>query len=152
MQAFQIYLIEDCDTDFVAFRRAVSWAMQQLGAQAEIRRYNSAAVAYAALQAGAQPDLLFVDLNLQGEGGLAFLRRVKEDPRIVPCPKIILTTSSNETDVRQSFGEGAAGYLVKPLVHSELREAVRVCLQYWLVASRRPKPHPSFAGAAPPRC
>lgn len=154
MQVFQIHLIEDCDADFVSFRRAVHWAMRELGAEAQVRRYRSASQAFTSLLDGAVPDLLFVDINLQGESGVAFLRRVKSEKGISPCPKIILTTSNCASDVENSFNQGAAGYLVKPLEFFQLREAVRVCLEYWFFASRRPplSSHRSPGEAPLPKC
>ena len=138
---YQVHIIEDKQADFLALQRAVSQAANRLDSKVDFTRHSSSQEAFQALLAGERPDLMFVDIHLAAESGLEFLRRVKKEPRISPCPKIILTTSTAESDVLDSYSEGAAGYLVKPLQHSALTEAVHTCREYWFVASRRPSPY-----------
>ena len=154
LSQYQIHVIEDSQADFLALRRALSWAAQSLEASLELTHHLTAQDAYNTLLEGIKPDLIFVDINLRGESGLGFLRRVKTDGRIVPIPKVILTTSTSEADVKESFREGAAGYLIKPLSYEDLRVAVQDCLEYWFVTSRRPSPHAESVGEGPPppRC
>lgn len=152
---YSIHVIEDSPADYLAFHRAVSWAIAQLGGSVEFTHYETTESAFAALLDGVRPDLLFIDINLRGESGLAFLRRLRGDSRISPFPKVILTTSTCEADVKESFSEGAAGYLVKPLDYDQLKDSVRTCLEYWFVISRRPalREHGEAAeGTPPPRC
>lgn len=152
---YSIHVIEDSPADYLAFHRAVSWAIAQLGGSVEFTHYETTDSAFGALLEGVRPDLLFIDINLRGESGLAFLRRVRGDARISPFPKIILTTSTCEADVKESFHEGAAGYLVKPLDFEQLKDSVRTCLEYWFVTSRRPSPREhgeTGEGSLPPRC
>lgn len=154
LSQYRIHVIEDSQADYLALRRALAWAAESLEAQLHLSHYLTSQEAYDALVEGNRPDLIFVDINLRGESGLAFLRRVKSDGRIIPCPKVILTTSTCEADVKESFREGAAGYLVKPLSYQDLRVAVHTCLEYWFVASRRPESHANDDGEGqpPPRC
>lgn len=152
---YQIHVIEDSQADYLAFHRAANWAIARLGGVAEFTHYETTEAAFQALLKGARPDLLFIDINLSGENGLTFLRRVKAETRITPFPKIILTTSTCEADVKESFNEGAAGYMVKPLKHEKLKDSVRACLEYWFVTSRRPSSHDrgdALEGFPPPRC
>lgn len=152
---YHIHVIEDSQADYTALRRALSWAAQMLDIELELTHHLTARDAYDALIEGSKPDLIFVDINLNGESGLGFLRRVKTDGRIIPAPKVILTTSTCEADVKESYREGAAGYLVKPLSYEDLRVAVQTCLRYWFVTSRRPSLHSGdddAEGQPPPRC
>lgn len=137
---YQIHIIEDSEPDFVALRRAVSWALGQMEATADFVHHTSAEDAYQALLGGVKPDLTFIDINLRGETGLSFLARVRNEPRIVPFPKVILTTSMSPSDISTAFKDGAAGYLIKPVAHQELREVVQKSLDYWFRASQRPRP------------
>lgn len=154
LSQYQIHVIEDSQADYLALRRALSWAAESLDASLQLTHHLSSDDAYASLLEGSRPDLIFVDINLRGESGLAFLRRVKADRRIVPIPKVILTTSTCESDVKESFRDGAAGYLVKPLSYQDLRVAVHTCLEYWFVTSRRPVSDADNDGEGqpPPRC
>lgn len=137
-QPHQIHVIEDNEPDFVALRRAIVWALSQTDGEAEFFHHSSAEQAFDALLQGQRPDLTFIDINLTGESGLKFLKRVRHEPRIVPFPKIILTTSKRQSDVQEAFQQGAAGYLLKSIDSGELREAVRISLDYWFRASLRP--------------
>lgn len=156
LQPHQIHIIEDSQADYLALSRALTQAANELETTLAFFHHRSSEQAFEALLAGDKPDLIFIDINLGGDSGLAFLRRVRSEVRITPCPKIILTTSTCEADVKDSFNEGAAGYLVKPLNYSELRESVKVCLQYWFMTSRRPPVQSGgdqlTGGPPPPRC
>ncbi len=155
-RSHQIHIIEDSQADYLALRRALTQAAIQLELSLVFTHHGSSEQAFEVLLSGQKADLIFVDISLGGNSGLAFLRRVRGEARIVPCPKIILTTSASKADVKDSFDEGAAGYLVKPLNYGDLREAVKVCLQYWFMASRRPSAHSGgdqpTGGPPLPRC
>lgn len=135
----ELHIVEDREADYVALSRAIKLVMREKKLQCDLLRHETSEDAYDALLQGARPDLMFIDLRLTGESGLSFLARVKTDARIVPCPKVILTSSAQEDDVERCFREGAAGYLVKPMRHGELVASVRICLDYWFDASKRPK-------------
>jgi DNA-binding NarL/FixJ family response regulator len=156
LQPYKIHILENNRADYIALRRAVRAALAALAADGEFTHHVTANRAYEALLAGQAADLIFVDLNLGAESGLRFLARVREDVRIVPCPKIIFTTSTAESDVKDGFRLGAAGYLVKPLTYAALLEAVTTCLEYWFETSRRPSASAQGdehrSGTALPRC
>lgn len=135
---YQIHVVEDSQADFLALRRAISVVASELDTTVAFQHHADTSAAYETLLDGRRVDLMFIDINLPGENGIGFLRRVKADARIVPFPKIILTTSTSEDDVKNSFQEGAAGYLVKPLEYGALLESVRKCLTYWFRTSRLP--------------
>src|SRR5947199_4539859 len=73
-----------------------------------------------------QPDLMLLDLSLEGGGsGLELLDRVRSaDPsgsRVDPdLPVIVLTGRAAEVDRVRGFSRGADGYLVKPFSYPEL--------------------------------
>ena len=70
-----------------------------------------------------RPDILFLDIQLQGHTGLELLRELKE---AIPLPHIVFTTAySNSEYLLQAIRFAAADYLLKPVDVSELAKAIR---------------------------
>jgi hypothetical protein len=63
--------------------------------------------------------------------GLEFLREVKSDPALRKIPIVVLTASNHESDRRQAYERGAAGYIVKPIDLERFVKAVSVIERYW---------------------
>jgi DNA-binding NarL/FixJ family response regulator len=68
-----------------------------------------------------RPDVVLLDLNMPGVGGLEACAKLREDdgPEV-----LMLTVSDEEPDVYAALRVGAAGYLTKDMPPSELIEAV----------------------------
>lgn len=70
-----------------------------------------------------RPDILFLDIQLQGHTTLELLRELKE---AIPLPHIIFTTAySNSEYLLQAIRFAAADYLLKPVDVSDLAKAIR---------------------------
>lgn len=80
---------------------------------------------------GRLPCLILLDINMPGMSGLEVLDRLKADARFRHIPVILLTTSKNEYDRKTGYGNGAAGYIVKPVDFERFVEAVRAIELYW---------------------
>jgi DNA-binding NarL/FixJ family response regulator len=68
-----------------------------------------------------RPDVVLLDLNMPGVGGLEACARLREDegPEV-----LMLTVSDEEPDLYAALRVGAAGYLTKDMPPAELIEAV----------------------------
>jgi DNA-binding NarL/FixJ family response regulator len=70
-----------------------------------------------------QPDLILLNLTMPGLGGLEILPLLRQR---APASRIlILTMHDNEGYLRQALQGGAAGYVLKGAVDSELLNAIR---------------------------
>jgi DNA-binding response OmpR family regulator len=69
------------------------------------------------------PDVMVLDLNMPGMGGMAVLRQVRETYPAIQV--IILTGHGSPGDREESLRLGAFAYLEKPLEVRELMSAVR---------------------------
>ena len=78
------------------------------------------------------PCLILVDLKMTHGGGIAFIRRLRADPRWAGVPVVILTTSDDPSDVQASYAAGANSYLVKPPVFDDLVTLAGDLCRYWL--------------------
>jgi CheY-like chemotaxis protein len=70
------------------------------------------------------PDVIVLDLMLPGITGYEVLETLKGDERTSVIPVLVLTAKSLRADRERSHGLGAAGFLTKPFLPSELCELV----------------------------
>jgi two-component system, OmpR family, KDP operon response regulator KdpE len=85
-----------------------------------------------------KPDLVLLDMNMPGMGGLAACRELRSDPNIAI---IMLTVRNTEDDKVQALDAGADDFVTKPFGMPELLARIRAAL-------RRV---PSSAGGLPSR-
>jgi chemotaxis family two-component system response regulator Rcp1 len=87
----------------------------------------------------ATPDLILLDLNLPGIDGKGVLREIKQDAELKRIPVSILTSSSSERDITQSYQLGANCYMVKPLDFKSFQSTVRAVEQFWFGVAKLPQ-------------
>jgi two-component system response regulator len=90
-----------------------------------------------------RPALILLDVNLPKVDGLEVLRRVRSNPRTAGLPVVVLTTSSEERDIVDSYRLGANGFVRKPVVFGEFVDATKVLGVYWLLVN---EPVPAWHG------
>jgi CheY-like chemotaxis protein len=88
------------------------------------------------------PALVLLDLKVPKVDGLAVLRRIRAEPRLRRLPVVVLTSSSEQRDVLQSYDLGANSYIRKPVDFQQFAEAVKTLGLYWLVLNE-PPPEPT---------
>ncbi len=80
-----------------------------------------------ALAEQTQPDLILLDLSMPSLGGLETLPLLRK--MLPDCRILVLTMHDDEGYLRQALRSGAAGYVLKKAVDSELISAVRAVLR-----------------------
>lgn len=94
---------------------------------------------YAAREASAPaPKVVFLDLKLPKINGLQVLRELKADARLRTVPVVVLTSSSEERDLREAYQLGVNSYIVKPIDFQLFLGAVGEMGLYWLFLNQRP--------------
>lgn len=87
-------------------------------------------------RAGDRPDIFLLDLNLPGEDGLAFARRLRGTR---PEAGIVMLTARNEMDQRKhGYDSGADIYLTKPSSVDEILGALGALVRRVLAQSGAP--------------
>jgi diguanylate cyclase len=76
-----------------------------------------------------QPLLILCDVTMPVLDGYGVLQELRQDPSTAAIPFIFLSGQAEYRQIRQGMNLGADDYLTKPLVRSELVEAVRSRLQ-----------------------
>lgn len=106
--------------DHTLFRRGLAELLEQDGRVRVVGATGSAAEARELL--AQRPDIVLMDLNMPGEGGLEILRRWRADG--IEVPVIALTVSEAADDMAQALRGGARGYLLKSMEPDEVIEAL----------------------------
>jgi CheY-like chemotaxis protein len=93
---------------------------------------------YAGRDISLKPSVVLLDLKLPRVDGLEVLRRVREDDRTKLLPVVVLTTSSEEQDLLDSYSLGCNSYIRKPVDFIQFSEAIRQLGMYWLLMNEAP--------------
>jgi len=78
-----------------------------------------------------RPDLILLDLNMPRKDGREALAEVKADPNLRSIPVVVLSISSADEDILQTYDMGGAGFIVKPTNVSDMVEILKVVNEYW---------------------
>lgn len=85
------------------------------------------------------PDLILLDLKMPQVDGLAVLDAVRARDATRAIPVVMLTTSGEDRDIRDSYAHGASAYVIKPMDFTQFREAVHTITAFWARLNRRPR-------------
>jgi len=111
--------------DFLPFRRFV---LSTLASMSDLEVIGEASNGSEAVQKAVelQPDLILLDIGLQGLSGIDAARQIRA---LVPRSNIIFLTQESSADViQEALSLGAHGYVVKTKAASELLNAVEAVL------------------------
>lgn len=114
----QVLLVEDNPADADLTRESL--AASSLAIELKVAVSGTDAVDYIHKRGrfaarAAPPDLILLDLNLPGIDGKAVLAEIKRHAQLRRVPVSVLTSSTSEKDIVQSYDLGANCYIVKPL-------------------------------------
>jgi two-component system nitrate/nitrite response regulator NarL len=116
--------------DHPEYREIVEMALSRQDDMQLTDQFGTAERALQHLQIGrldAMPDVILLDLNLPGMGGLEALEEI---PKVAPDAKIIiLTQSDQEDDVLNAIMLGASGYLLKSSTVGQIVEGIKLVKQ-----------------------
>ncbi|UCD90798.1 MAG: response regulator [Desulfobacterales bacterium] len=105
---------------------------------AEALDYLFATGAYEGRDTSVMPQVILLDLKLPKVSGLEVLKRLRDDDRTRLLPVVILTSSREERDLKESYRLGANSYIRKPVDFTQFSEAIRQLGLYWLVLNEAP--------------
>lgn len=82
------------------------------------------------------PVVILLDLKLPKYSGLEVLKELKSHPVYRKIPVVILTTSSDGTDMSEAYDLGANSYIVKPVDFEKFYEVATQIELYWNVINK----------------
>ncbi len=86
----------------------------------------------------ANPKVILLDLKLPLVDGIEVLRQIRSDPRTRLIPVVVLTSSSEQRDIVESYKLGVNSYIVKPVDFEQFNEVAKHLGYYWLLLNRQP--------------
>jgi two-component system response regulator len=143
-QAVEILLVEDNPADVELTLRALKKhnlanKVHVVTDGAQALDFLFAAGAFSGKNEPMLPKVVFLDLKLPKVDGHEVLRRMKADPRTKLIPVVVLTSSKEESDIAQTYENGANSYVVKPLDFNNFAQTVAELGLYWVVLNEAPR-------------
>ncbi|MBC7446320.1 MAG: response regulator [Polaromonas sp.] len=115
--------------------------LEEVGANAEIAVACDGAAAldylfgqgvHAGRDARRQPAFILLDMKLPKLSGLDVLRSVRSNPLTALIPVIMLTSSSEHSDMVACYQNGASSFVRKPVDFVDFTEKLSRLQAYWL--------------------
>ena len=84
------------------------------------------------------PIVVMLDIKMPRMDGLQVLKNIKENPELKNIPVVMLTSSSLDKDIIESYGSGGNAYVVKPIDFAEFQTAVNHLGVFWALINKIP--------------
>lgn len=133
-----ILLVEDSPADEILILRVLN--QNHVANRIDVARDGQEALdylrcegEYAERDPNDYPHLILLDLKLPKIDGLEVLRTIRSTDGLSHLPVVILTSSTEESDIVRSYDLGANSYIRKPVDFDQFTESIRQLGLYWLV-------------------
>lgn len=84
------------------------------------------------------PVIILLDLKLPKIDGLEVLKTIKSHKKFALIPIVVLTSSSDDNDIKTAYALGANSYIVKPVNFDKFLEVAKQIELYWNVLNEAP--------------
>lgn len=128
----RLLLVEDDEDDVLFLTRA----LKGLAAPYGLRVAHNGLQAITALSEKPAPTHVLLDLKLPEKSGFEVLEWIRGEPALAGLRVAILTSSSEESDIRRAEELRAEGFFVKPMSLARLQDVARA-IDGWV---RSPEP------------
>jgi two-component system response regulator len=134
----KILLVEDNPSDIELTTRALE--KSKISNNLVVKEDGAEALKYLFEECGNAdyddyPALILLDLKLPVVDGMEVLRQIKADDRTKRIPVVVLTTSSEEDDIDDSYDLGANAYIRKPVDNDRFIVAINYLGLFWLLVN-----------------
>ena len=93
-------------------------------------------------RAGGNPILVLLDLKMPLLDGIGVLREIKGSNVLRTVPVVVLTSSTEPTDLQRAYDAGTNAYIAKPTEFAQFLSAMKHVCEFW-VNINQPSPQPS---------
>lgn len=140
MKDAHILLVEDNEGDIVLTKEALADA--KIKNKVSVSRDGEEAINYLnrAVQYpdGLFPDLILLDINLPKVDGKEVLHYIKNSPELRKIPVVMLSTSSSEVDISDSYNNYANCFISKPVDFDRFFDVVKMIEDFWITVVQLP--------------
>ena len=78
------------------------------------------------------PKVILMDLKMPKSGGLEALKQIRAEKQLKLLPVVVLTSSSEESGIINSYKNGVNSYIRKPVDFTHFKEMISRIVIYWL--------------------
>lgn len=82
-----------------------------------------------------RPRLIMIDINLPGLDGIELLTRIRIHPDLRSVAVVIVSSSSEERDIRKAYDRGCNSYVTKPIDIRALQSLYVSVTNYWTLTN-----------------
>lgn len=82
------------------------------------------------------PKVILLDLKLPKVSGLEVLKKVKSDDRTKEIPVVVITSSKENVDLKESYKFGVNSFVIKPIKFDDFAAAISQVGLYWMVLNK----------------
>ncbi len=143
MQKKTILVVEDNPDDEALIMRALKTS--NLAGEVVVTRDGAEALDYLFgtgeyddRDTDVMPQLVLLDLKLPKVDGLEVLRRIRSDDRTKVLPVAVLTSSTEQEDMIESYRLGLNSYIRKSVNFDQFTESIRLVALYWMYLNQLP--------------
>lgn len=140
MKPVHVLLVEDNEGDIVLTREA--FEESQVSMQLTVVRDGQEAIEFLSRCRNGNPqdtpDLLLLDINLPRKNGFEVLTYIRAEADFSHLPVIMLTTSSSDRDVLESYRNYANCYITKPVEVERFLDVITRMGEHWLNRAKLP--------------
>ena len=131
MKELNILLIEDNEGDILLTKEA--FEESKIANRIQTIKDGRAAIDYFESMTDQQqfPNLVLLDINLPKISGHDVLSFMRQSERFKGIPVVMLSTSSAEKDILQSYQNNVNCYITKPIDIDEFIRAIRKIEDFW---------------------
>ena len=131
-----ILLVEDNPSDVELILHVFQWCnltnrVHVTWDGAEALDYLFGKGAYKGRGSSEKPKLILLDLKLPKVDGIEVLRQIKNNASTRTIPVVVLTSSSEDRDLVESYNLGVNSYVVKPVNFDQFANVIRDLGLYW---------------------
>ncbi|MFH5832543.1 response regulator [Halalkalibaculum sp. DA3122] len=134
MEPIHILLVEDNQGDIVLTTEALEEG--QISNSLSIVRDGWEAIQYLDQKEGYEdatpPDLVLLDINLPKINGHEVLKHIKSSPELKQIPVVMLTTSSDQVDIKKSYENHTNCYITKPVDMDNFMKVISSIEDFWI--------------------
>jgi len=132
MRSINILLVEDNEGDILLTTEALEES--KIINKVTVIRDGKAAINFfeALNNKDEHPDLVLLDVNLPKMSGHEVLNYIKNNEKYKRIPVIMLTTSSSEKDIMQSYNSHVNCYITKPIDVADFVVAIAKVQDFWI--------------------
>lgn len=131
-----ILLVEDNPMDVDLTKRA--FARRHLTNPIHVARDGEEALAWVPRWEAGEltPAVILLDLKLPKVDGLEVLKQIKIHEISRAIPVVVLTSSSEDADIKKAYQLGVNSYIIKPVEFEKFMEVAQQIELYWTVLNK----------------